>query len=213
MIREVGGDVVKEYLGFEQVQGDIFLDKYQDGVRHGLSKLTQEDGQRHPFRYLVDIERKLYPTRRLGVDASGCKARLHFRDGQLYTTGKLFRVDFADANGSGQHAAKRLRAAVSCGLDISVPTGARVVLHFSKSDEDFEFNPKKNYRVSVTHRAASVDRDHFKYYYGIMRRPPAAKLIPDRFFSTDSAELGDPFCLNGAFGSAEYQLATSHLDW
>lgn len=213
LIKEVGGDVVKQYLGFKQLQGDIFLDLYNGASRHVLSRLTKADGRRHPFRYLIDIERQLYPNRRLGVDANACKARLHFRDGELYTTGRLFRIKFAEPDATKGGASKQAKAAITCGLDVTVPARGRAVLHFSQGADDFEFNPKKNYRVTVANQAPTVDRNHFKYYYGIMRQPPPVKLVPNKFSTEDGAEASDPFCMIGGFGDADYQLETSHLDW
>src|SRR5262249_7212504 len=130
-IKEVGGDVIRKYYGFDQVQGDVFLDLYQGDSPHVMSQLTMEDGQRHPFDLLIDIEKTLYNGTHLDVDAAACKARFHFRDGELYTRDKLFEVKFEELTGAGKGNKQIAKAAIKCGLDVKVPDDGQAVLHFS----------------------------------------------------------------------------------
>jgi hypothetical protein len=218
VIREVGGDIVKQYQGFDQVNGDIFLDLHQGSSPHIISELMKEDGLRRPFSYLVDIENELYPGTSLDVDASGCKARLHFRDGLLYTTGKLFNCSFAPiGDGQGRTGNPTLKMAVSCGLDVTVPEGGSAELFFGNGQDGFRFEAGKDYRVSVTNRAPSHNNNHFQYYYGIVGGKLPFKLVPAKFYETSDegqgAEVGDPLCSIGGFGGADYQIETPHLDW
>ncbi|MGE0132979.1 MAG: hypothetical protein AB7U82_33300 [Blastocatellales bacterium] len=218
VIREVGGDLVKQYQSFDQINGNIFLDLDRGSASHLLSEQTVGDGLRHPFKHLVDIEKELYPGMALDVNANGCRAKLHFRDGLLYTTGKLFNVKFADPNGSQKQPNNpSLKAAISCGLDVVVPDGGRAELYFGNGIEGFEFENGKSYKVSVTNKAPSTHRGHFQYFYGILGKKPSSMLVPDKFYETsdegEGPETGDPACMIGGFGGTDYQVEPPHLDW
>ncbi|HKQ76661.1 MAG TPA: hypothetical protein VJ810_23400 [Blastocatellia bacterium] len=216
-IREVGGDIVKQYFGFDQVEGDIFLDLHQGSLPHTLSELTADDGSRHPFNYLVDIERELYKGIPLNVNANVCRARFHFRDGELYTKGKLFQVRFADMDNPEDSTTERvIKSAVNCGLDVTVPDDGQASFHFSNDTEDFEFEKGKDYRVTISNKAKSQSGNHFQYHYGVLQQPPPLKLIPDTFTPvlSESAtpQFNNPFCSIGGFGIANYELKTSHFE-
>jgi hypothetical protein len=217
-IREVGGDIVKQYSGFDQVQGDIFLDLHQGSLAHILSELTTDDGWRHPFSYLVDIERELYKEIPLNVNANSCRARFHFRDGELYTKDKLFQVRFADMDNPKDNTTERMiKAAINCGLEVTVPDNGQAALHFSNETEDFEFKKGKDYKVTIANKAKSQNGNHFQYHYGVLQQPPPLKLIPDTFSpilsgSATPHDAGNPTCMHGGFGNADYELKTSYLE-
>jgi hypothetical protein len=216
-IKEVGGDVIRQYYGFDQVHGDIFLDLYQGASPHVLSELTEDDGRRHPFNLLVDIEKTLYDGASLDVDAACCKARFHFRDGELYTRDRLFQVLFADLAGDVADDKQVPKAAIKCGLDVKVPDDAQAVLHFSNGAADFEFKKRRDYEVTITNRAENIRGDHFRFFYGILRQPPPFRLIPSQFTEIEArgiiTQFDDPFCTIGGFGLAEFQPETPHFDW
>jgi hypothetical protein len=215
-IKEKGGDLIKQYQGFAQVHGDIFLDVSQ-GART-LSELDADDNGRRPFRHLLDIERTLFASEPLDVDANLCRARLHFRDGELYTR-DLFQINFGEFGmANARVAGKPITAAVSSGLDVTLPDDSTAALHFSNGVGDFVFEPGKSYEVSVVNQAKNQSGDHFQYYYGLLRKATTAKLVPKQFTNAapeneEEPEASDPLCMILKFGNADYQLQTQHLDW
>jgi hypothetical protein len=216
-IREIGGDVVKQYTGFQAVSGDIFLDVDTGTAPHRITQPAADDdaNKRYPLNRLVDIESGLYPDTQLHVDANQCAARFHFRDGELYTRGSLYIVCFADLNqGHSSAGARMVKTAVLCGLDVRVPDGGHAVLNFQNGTEDFAFRDGVDYKVRIHNMAINEDGNHFQYYYWLLRRPAPVKLIPHTFAELSGGiEVGDPLCMHGCFGAATYELQTPHLDW
>ncbi|MGH9842338.1 MAG: hypothetical protein ACREEM_26620 [Blastocatellia bacterium] len=208
IIREIGGDIVKQYRGFEEVSGDISLEVDQGNLPHGITQLNTEDAanKRYPFDRLIDIEGTLYPDTELHVDVGRCEARLHFQDGELYTRGDLYNVCFAELDrGHAGASAKLFRTAVLCGLDVTIPNGGHAVLNFQNGTADFLFREGVDYKVKIHNLAQNQDGNHFQYYYGLLRRPAPFKLVPHTFAPisgrTSGSEVGDPLCMHGGFGN------------
>ncbi len=203
------GVIKREYRGFAEVNGDIFFDVYPKGKP--LSRSTLHSA-RHPhqrFGLFVDIEKDLYPGQPLHPDAQLCRARLHFRNGELHALDRLDNVRFADAETNQPCPQGPLSVASKVGLKVEVEEGGYAVLHFSGETEDFVFKGGQDYEVEVINQAEAIRFDHFRYFYNIVQSKPEQKWIP---VSAQSLELpvpstgGRPLCLIGAFGKAAYIL-------
>ncbi len=224
VIEEDGGAVAGEYHGFNyhgygQIYGDIFLDVhpaaeplsfYEPLTTHGPRE------ERQPFQTLIDIEERLYPQQPLGVRPERCRARLHFRNGELYARGPLHDVAFADLlTARPCDDIPAISAAASAGLDVVVPDHGYAVLHFSGGANDFVFKGGKNYKVTVTNKARSFTSQHFQYLYRILDQPPASRLVPVGAVTKSMGNLyvRDWVCMIGWFGKTDYRPLVPHLDW
>jgi hypothetical protein len=110
-----------------------------------------------------------------------------------------------------------IKAAINCGLEVTVPDNGQAALHFSNETEDFEFKKGKDYKVTIANKAKSQNGNHFQYHYGVLQQPPPLKLIPDTFSpilsgSATPHDAGNPTCMHGGFGNADYELKTSYLE-
>jgi hypothetical protein len=208
-IKKTNGRVIKKYNGFKEVSGDISLDT--GAPAQGLSIQATDDGTRHPFSYLIDIERTLYRGVPLHVDASKCAARFNFLDGRLYTKGRLFMTLFASSSTSSKviphvHSAV---AAVKCGLDVTIPDGVQATLNFSNGTQSFTFEQGKDYQVYITNKAQSINNNHFRFYYDVLQQPPPFKLVPMYFIPVTNGRPGrrtsDPLCMIGGYGKTDYR--------
>lgn len=203
------GMVKREYRGFEEISGDISLDVFPRGeplTRHAPRSARDP---RKPFDLLVDIENDLYPKEKLRVNSKLCRARLHFKNGELYTTRHMTDVKFADLK-TGQlcaHAPSDI--AIDAGLDIEIPKGGYAVLRFRNETEDFVFKGGRDYEVEIANRADSITAEHFRYFYKIMVPKPK------RIWAPVSREVaGQPVpgtnprnpCDPAAFGQADYEI-------
>lgn len=225
IIEEEGGAIVGEYHGFNyhgygQIYGDIFLDVFPAMAPLKFYEppgTTIPSDTRQPFNSLIDIESALYPQQALDVQPDRCRARLHFRNGELYARGPLFNVAFADMlTNKPCNEIAPMQAAGSAGLDVFVPEHGYAVLHFSGGTNDFVFKGGRNYKVTVTNKATSFTSQHFQYLYRILDQPPASRLIPVGAVTKATGNLyntGDPFCIPGWFSKVIYWILTKHLDW
>lgn len=225
IIEEEGGAIVGEYHGFnyhgyKQIYGDIFLDVFPtaDPLKfyEPLATLAPSD-ERQPFNHLIDIESTLYPQQALEVQPDLCRARLHFRNGELYARGPLHKVKFTDLlTDTPCTTIPPVNAASTAGLDVFVPDNGYAVLHFSGNTNDFVFKGGNNYKVKVSNAAKTFTSEHFQYFYRILGQQPSNNLIP--VGATTGAngnlfDMGGPFCMIGWFGRAVYRLMNKHLDW
>lgn len=166
------GMVEREYHTWAEIDGDICLEVFPEGK--SLSRYTPEllGDPRRPFSMLVDIEKDLHPNEKLQVDPRLCRARLYFKNGELYSTNQLTNVRFAEVK-TGQvcgHAPTEMTA--QAGLDVKIPEGGYARLRFFNGTEDFIFQSGSDYEVEVTNLAEAITGEHFKYAYNIMHLKP-----------------------------------------
>ncbi len=83
VIRQAGV-VLREYQGFDAVNGDISLRVFPQGDPLKRHTDVREGDPRKPFALLVDIENDIYPDQPLTVEPQRCRARFHFERGTLY---------------------------------------------------------------------------------------------------------------------------------
>ncbi len=225
IIEEEGGAIVGEYHGFNyhgygQIYGDIFLDVFPATAPlkfYEPPATTIHSDTRQPFNTMIDFENLLYPQQALDVQPNSCRARLHFRNGELYAHGPLHQVKFTDLlTDTPCTTIPPVNAASTAGLDVFVPDHGYAVLHLSGGTQDFVFKGGKSYKVKVTNAAKTFTSEHFQYFYRIMGQPPNTKLIPVGATAGAMGNLfqnGNPACMHGWFGRAIYWLLTKHLDW
>jgi hypothetical protein len=208
------GVVEREYHTFAEIKGDIRLEVSPGGKPlHRYAPETPGDPRR-PFGMLVDIEKDLHPKEKLQVDPRLCRARLYFRNGELYSTNQVTQVRFADVK-TGQacgHSPKDM--ATHAGLDVEIPEGGYARLRFFNGTEDFIFRDGSDYEVKVTNLAEAITGDHFKYFYKIVRSQPERMW---RFAAGESLGLpapgacGQATCAVGDFGSTVWEWLTGLL--
>jgi hypothetical protein len=166
------GVVEREYHTFAEVNGDICLEVFPEGKPLSRYKPQSLSDARRPFNMLVDIETDLHPNEKLQVDPMLCRARIYFRNGELYSTNQYTNAHFVDVI-TGQmceHAPTDLT--VKVGLDVEIPEDGYAVLRFFNGTEDFVFRRGGDYEVAVTNLAEAVTGDHFKYFYNIVSPQP-----------------------------------------
>jgi hypothetical protein len=166
------GVVEREYHAWAEINGDICLEVFPEGKP--LSRYTPESlgDPRRPFSMLVDIEKDLHPMEKLQVDPRLCRARLYFRNGELYSTNQFTNTRFADVK-TGQtceHAPTEMT--VKAGLEVEIPEGGYARLRFFNGTEDFIFRSGSDYEVEVINLAEAITGDHFKYFYNVVRPRP-----------------------------------------
>jgi hypothetical protein len=166
------GVIVREYHTFAEVNGDICLEVFPEGKPLSRYQPQSLSDPRRPFSMLVDIETDLHSNEKLQVDPMLCRARLYFKNGELYSTKQLTNVRFADVK-TGQiceHAPADLT--IKVGLDVEIPDDGYATLRFFNGTEDFIFQSGSDYEVEVTNLAEAITGDHFKYFYNIVRTQP-----------------------------------------
>jgi len=166
------GVVEHEYHTWSEISGDICLEVSPGGKP--LSRYTPEllGDPRRPFSMLVDIEKDLHPKEKLQVDPRLCRARLYFRNGELYSTHQFTNARYADVQ-TGQvcgHAPTDV--AIKAGLDVEIPEGGYATLRFFNGTEDFIFRSGSDYEVEITNLAREITGDHFRYFYNIVHPQP-----------------------------------------
>jgi hypothetical protein len=166
------GVVEREYHTFAEVNGDICLEVFPEGQPLSRYKPQSPSDPRRPFSMLVDIENDLHPNEKLHVDPMLCRARLYFRNGELYSTNQFTSAHFVDVitGQACEHAPADLT--VNVGLDVEIPEDGYAVLRFFNGTEDFVFRSGGDYEVEVTNLAEAVTGDHFKYFYNIVSPRP-----------------------------------------
>ena len=166
------GVVEREYHTWAEINGDILLEVLPEGKP--LSRYTPESPSdwRRPLSMLVDIEKDLHPNEKLQVNPRLCRARLYFKNGELYSTNAYANVRYADVK-TGQvcsHAPTEM--AVNGGLDVEIPEDGYAKLRFFNGTEDFIFRSGSDYEVEVTNLAPAITGDHSKYFYNIVDPKP-----------------------------------------
>src|SRR5262245_18806779 len=166
------------------------------------------DDPRRPFSILVDIEKDLHPKERLQVDPRLCRARLYFRNGELYSTSQFTNVRFADVK-TGQvceHAPTETTEKV--GLDVEIPEDGYATLRFFNGTEDFVFRSGSDYEVEIINQAQAITGQHFKYFYNIVRPQPEQLwtfTAGERLGLPVIGASGEAACLVGTFSSTIWE--------
>ena len=210
------GMVEREYHTWAEVNGDICLEVFPEGQQ--LSRYAPESpgDPRRPFSMVVDIEKDLHPKEKLQVDPSLCRARLYFRNGELYSTNQYTNVRFADVK-TGQmceHAPNNMT--VKVGLDVKIPEDGYAALRFFNGTEDFIFRSGSDYEVEVINLADAITGDHFKYFYKVVRSQPERMWY---FAAGDSLGLPVPgtqgrvHCSVGYFSSTVWEWIMGLFEW
>ena len=197
-----GGVVEREYHTWAEINGDICLEVFPEGKPLSRYRPASPSDPRRPFSLLVDVENDLHPKEKLNVDPRLCRARLYFKNGELYSTSPYTNVRFADVK-TGQvceHAPTEM--AVKAGLDVEIPEDGYARLRFFNGTEEFIFRSGSDYEVEVTNLAEAITGDHFIYSYNIVHPKP------ERMWYVASGErLGLP-----ALGTSN-QTGCSPPDW
>jgi hypothetical protein len=166
------GVVEHEYHAFAEVNGDICLEVFPEGEPLSRYKPQSESDPRRSFGMMVDIENHLHPNEKLQVNPMLCRARLYFRNGELYSTNQLTNVRYADVK-TGQVCGNGPKEmTVKAGLDVVIPDDGYAVLRFFNGTDDFVFRSGNDYEVEVANRAEAITGDHFKYFYNIVCPQP-----------------------------------------
>jgi hypothetical protein len=198
------GVVEREYHTWAEINGDICLEVFPEGKP--LSRYTPEllGDWRRPFSMLVDIENDLHPNEKLRVNPMSCRARLYFRNGELYSTYQVINARYADVKTGLVCGHAPTETAIKAGLNVEIPKGGYAKLRFFNGTEDFTFRSESDYEVEVTNRAEAITGDHFKYFYNIVHPKPE-----QMWYFAGGESLGLPVaaalrvgtCEVGTFGS------------
>jgi hypothetical protein len=203
------GIVEREYHTWAEINGDICLEVFPEGKP--LSRYTPESlsDPRRPFGMLVDIENDLHPKEKLQVNPRLCRARLYFKNGELYSTSPFVNARYADVK-TGQmcgHAPKKV--AINGGLDVGIPMNGYATLRFFNGTEDFTFHSGSDYEVEVTNRAEAITGNHFKYFYNIVDPKPEKM-----WYFAGGERLGLPLAGVGGDGTCSHTTFGSVIwDW
>jgi hypothetical protein len=166
------GVVEREYHTFAEINGEICLEVFPEGEPLSRYVPQSPSDPRCSFDMMVDLRKDLHPNEKLELDPKLCRARLYFKNGELYSTNPYTDVRFADVK-TGQvceHGPKEMT--VNVGLDVEIPEEGYAVLRFFNGTENFIFRSGSNYEVEVTNRAEAITGDHFKYFYNIVSPQP-----------------------------------------
>jgi hypothetical protein len=209
------GVVEREYHTWAEINGDICLEVFPEGKPLSRYRPESLGDPRRPFSMLVDIEKDLHPKEKLQVDPRLCRARLYFRNGELYSTNRVTNVRFADVK-TGQacgHAPTEMT--IKVGLDVEIPEDGYAVLRFFNGTEDFIFRSGGDYEVEVTNLAEAIMGAHSKYFYNIVRPHPERMWY---FAAGESLGLPTPggngtiWCPIIMFGSATWGWPVGQLE-
>jgi hypothetical protein len=166
------GVVEREYHTFAEINGEICLEVFSEGKP--LSRyVPQSPGDpRRSFDLIVDIEKDLHSNESLQIDPGLCRARLYFKNGELYSTNTFTNVRFADVKTGKvcEHAPTEMT--VKAGLDVEIPEDGYAVLRFFNGTEDFIFRSGDDYEVEIANLAKAITGEHFKYFYKIVHPQP-----------------------------------------
>ena len=166
------GIVEREYRAWDEINGDICLEVFPDSEPLSRYTLESPSDPRRPFSMLVDIERDLHPKEKLQVNPRLCRARLYFKNGELYSTNQFINARFADVKTGQECGHAPTKMAVNAGLDVEIPENGYARLQFFNGTEDFIFRGGSDYEVEVTNRAEAITGHHFKYFYNIVHPKP-----------------------------------------
>jgi hypothetical protein len=205
------GVVEREYHTWDEISGDICLEVFPEGKPLSRYAPQSPSDWRRPFSMGVDLEKDLHPNEDLQVDPGLCRARLYFKNGELYSTDQLVNVSFADMKTGHVCDHAPTKVTVKAGLDVEIPENGYARLRFFNGTEDFIFRSGSDYEVRITNLAEAITGDHFRYFYNI------ARLQPERmWYLTGGEKLGLPMagskgdlaCLAATFGLAIWQWLT-----
>jgi hypothetical protein len=166
------GIVVREYHSFAEVNGDICLEVFPEGRPLSRYQPQSSGDPRRSFEMVVDLEKDLHPNEKLDIDPLLCRARLYFRNGELYSTYPYTNARFEDINTGDvcEHAPREL--AVKASIEVEIPEDGSAALRFFNGTEDFTFQSGSDYEVSVSNVAEAVTGEHGRYFYNIVRSQP-----------------------------------------
>jgi hypothetical protein len=166
------GVIEREYHTFAEVNGDICLEVFPEGRPLSRYLPHSPSDPRRSFEMGIDLENDLHPNEELQVDPMLCRARLYFRNGELYSTNPYTNARFKDVNTGEvcEHAPTEL--SVNAGLDVEIPEDGYAVLRFFNGTEDFVFRSGSDYEVAVTNLAEAITGEHARYFYNIVRSKP-----------------------------------------
>jgi hypothetical protein len=200
------GQVMKEYRGFDEVQGKVFLYVYDDMndelTEPSIQEKTPLGADQIPFNNIPDLEDHLYKGEPLTVKADLCKARLYFQHGELYAEGPTHPCDFQEEGSSDIISDLRLDDVPDkVALDIAIPTGGRAELSIENGTRLFIFNDGKDYVVEITNAPATGQKhpSHFLHFYEIVENLRGRRLLP----IPDIQTVG-PFCIESIFSKADF---------
>jgi hypothetical protein len=202
------GVVEGEYHTWAEINGDICLEVFPEGKP--LSRYTPESASdpRRPFGMLVDIENDLHPMEKLQVNPRLCRARLYFKNGELYSTNQFINPRYVEVK-TGQvcgHAPTKM--ANNGGLDVEIPENGYARLRFFNGTEDFTFWSGSDYEVEVTNRAEAITGNHSKYFYNIVHPKPE-----QMWYFAGAERLGLPVAGFGDFGCTQQTFGSVIWDW
>src|SRR5215470_6227233 len=115
------GVVEREYHTWAEINGDICLEVLPDGKPLSRYAPQSLSDWRRPFSMGIDIEKDLHPKEKLQVDPGLCRARLYFRNGELYSTDQFASVRFADMKTGQVCSHAPTEVTVKAGLDVEIP--------------------------------------------------------------------------------------------
>jgi hypothetical protein len=166
------GVVEREYHTFAEINGDICLEVFPEGKPLSRYAPHSASDPRRSFDMSVDICKDLHPKEKVQLDPKLCRARLYFKNGELYSTHPYTNVRFADVKTGEvcEHAPKEMT--VKAGLNVEIPEAGYAVLRFFNGTDDFIFRSGSDYEVEITNLAEAITGDHFKYFYKIARPQP-----------------------------------------
>jgi len=203
------GVVEREYHTWAEINGDICLEVLPDGKPLSRYAPQSLSDWRRPFSMGIDIEKDLHPKEKLQVDPGLCRARLYFRNGELYSTDQFASVRFADMK-TGQvcgHAPTEVT--VKAGLDVEIPENGYARLRFFNGTEDFIFRSGSDYDVRVTNLAEAITGEHLQYCYNIVHPKPERM-----WYLANVEKLGLPVAgVSGNITCPYFQFGSAIWSW
>jgi hypothetical protein len=202
------GLVEREYHGWTEINGDICLEVFPEGKTLSRYKPESLSDPRRPFSMLVDIENDLHPKEKLQVNPRSCRARLYFRNGELYSTSQFVNARYADVK-TGEvcgHAPNKVTN--NGGLDVEIPENGYARLQFFNGTGDFTFHSGSDYEVEVTNRAEAITGNHFKYFYNIVHPKPG-----QMWYFAGGERLGLPVAGNGDYTCSQTTFGSVIWEW
>jgi hypothetical protein len=203
------GLVEREYHTFDEINGDISLEVYPVGRSLSRYVPLSSSDYRRSFEMVVDLENDLHPNEKLLVDPMLCRARLYFRNGELYSTNPFTNIRFADVKSGRVCVDAPTEMTTNAGLDIEIPEDGYAALRFFNTTKDYVFYPGYDYEVNISNLAQAITGDHFKYSYSILHHQPEHIWY---FASGERQGLPVPKT-NGEVGCSIYQLGSTIWEW
>jgi hypothetical protein len=201
--------VEREYHTWAEINGDICLEVFPEGNPLSRYKPESRSDPRRPFSMLVDIEKDLHPNEKLEVNPRLCRARLYFKNGELYSANPYTNARYADVR-TGQvcdHAPTKVT--INGGLDVEIPENGYARLRFFNGIGDFTFRSGSDYEVEVANRAEAITGEHFKYFYNIVHPKPERM-----WYLADGERLGLPVAgTSGTPNCPEIGFGSVIWDW